>query len=260
MCLLVFAYRTHPRYPFIFAGNRDEFHGRPTAPAGYWADHPEILAGRDLKAGGTWLGVSRSGRFATVTNFREPNEQIADARSRGELVTNFLLDEGSPRDFRQAAAASGQLYNGFNLIFGHCSELHYVTNRDGVADYEISPGLYGLSNGRLDTSWPKVVRAKELFQKVVQRDHVDSEDLLALLTDEWRPSDEHLPRTGIDLSWERRVSSIFIRGDEYGTRASTAVLISGTGEVTLVERSFGPGGVEIGTQRFEFVAESAPVR
>src|SRR5690606_8204307 len=164
------------------------------------------------------------------------------------------------RAFGQAAAAPGQLYNGFNLVSGHCSALHYVTNRDGVAQRERSPGPYGLSNARLEAPWPELVPGEQLARIVVRTADVDSEDLLALLTDEWRPSDEQLSRTGIDLSWERRVSSIFIRGDEYGTRASTAVLISGTGEVTLVERSFGPGGVEIGTQRFEFVAESAPVR
>lgn len=249
MCLIVFSFRSHDRYPLIFAGNRDEFHGRPTAPAHFWEDHPGILAGRDLKAGGTWLGVSRAGRFATVTNFREPDENRPDARSRGELVTNFLLDARSPDVFLDEIVTSGAEYNGFNLIFGDAGHLYYASNSRGSAK-QLEPGLYGLSNGRLDTPWPKVRRAKELFREVTEREAVDSEALLDVLADEWRPPDDALPRTGIGVRWERMVSSIFIAGEEYGTRASTVVLIDSDGELTFVERSYGPGGAEAETEAF----------
>lgn len=258
MCLLVFSYRNHPKYPFIFAGNRDEFHGRPTAPAHFWEDHPTVLAGRDLKAGGTWLGISKDGRFATVTNFREPGDRRPDARSRGDLVTGFLIDEGPPEHFRKAIASTGDQYNGFNLIFGDTTQLHYVTNREGEGGFPIEPGLYGLSNGRLNTPWPKVERAKRLFQDVIASESFDAVDLLDVLADEWRPSDDLLPQTGIGLHWERAISSIFIRGDEYGTRASTVVLVDNDGFATFLERSFAPGGAIVGTERFDLTFSEAP--
>lgn len=249
MCLIVFSFRSHARYPLIFAGNRDESHGRPSAPAHFWDDHRSILAGRDRKAGGTWLGVSRAGRFATVTNFREPGEDHPEARSRGELVTNFLLDERPPDVFLDEIVESGAEYNGFNLIFGDARHLYYASNRRGSGK-PLEPGLYGLSNGRLDTPWPKVRRAKELFREVTEPSAIDPEALLDVLADEWRPPDDALPRTGIGLHWERMVSSIFITGDEYGTRASTVVLVDRDGELTFVERSYGPGGAETGTEAF----------
>ena len=257
MCLIVFSFRSHPSYPLIFAGNRDEFHGRPAAPAAFWTDHPDILAGRDLKAGGTWLGIRRNGRFATVTNYREPGEHRPDARTRGELVTSFLLHSDDDGRFVERLVTSRENYNGFNLIFGTPESMYYVSNRHD-SDVVLRPGLYGLSNGRLDTPWPKVRRAKELFRYATGSDRVDPAKLLNLLADEWRPPDDELPKTGIGLQWERMVSSIFIRGDEYGTRASTVVLVDKNGTATFVERSYAPGGVIAGTESFQFSLDREP--
>lgn len=250
MCLIVFSTQSHRNYSLIFAGNRDEFHSRPTAPA-HWDHHSGLLAGRDLKAGGTWLGVHRNGRFATVTNYREPGENRADAASRGALVTDILTSPDPADHFLKHIERTGEAYNGFNLIFGDPDQLFYTTNRASDAE-SLGPGTYGLSNGRLDTPWPKVQRAKKLFAESTAHASVDPEDLLTLLADEWRPSDEDLPRTGIGMRWERLASSIFIRDDEYGTRASSVVLIANDGTVTFVERSYAPGGVEVGTETFTF--------
>ena len=255
MCLIVFSLLEHPEYPLIFAGNRDEFHGRPTAPAHFWDEYPDLLAGRDLKAGGTWLGVRRNGRFATVTNYREPGEHRPDAKSRGALVTNFLMAAGSANRFAQSLEETGDEYNGFNLIFGGPDALYYLSNR-GEKPRRLGSGIYGLSNGSLDTPWPKVRRAKALFADATPaHKDVDPEALLGLLSDAWRPPDSELPSTGIGRRWEREVSSIFIAGDEYGTRASTVVLIAADGTATFVERSFAPGGTEMGTETFEFEVE-----
>lgn len=253
MCLLVFSFRQHPEYRLIFAGNRDEAHVRPSEPAHFWPDHPEILAGRDLVAGGSWLGISRTGRFATVTNFREPSEHRPDARSRGELVSGFLLADDEVAYLREVAER-GAAYNGFNLIVGGPSEMFYYSNVDGPPR-TLAPGTYGLSNGLLDTPWPKVRRARSLFEEVVARG-VDPDALLDVLADRTRAPDSELPDTGIGREQERAASSIFVDNEEYGTRASTVVLIGVDGQVTFVERTFDASGEPTGTRRFDFEIES----
>ena len=251
MCLLVFAFRAHPEYPLIFAGNRDEFHGRPTAPAGFWNDHSDLLAGKDLQAGGTWLGITTGGRFATVTNFREPDTRPEGMRSRGELVVNHLTRPESPVQFLDDLRPHAMHFSGFNLILGHRDGFYYFSNRNGEPR-TLKPGIYGLSNGLLDTPWPKVRRAKELFEEVLRRRDVEPDDLLGVLHDDVRPHDALLPHTGVGAEWERVLSSIFISGALYGTRASTVVTIHESGEIRFVERSFGPEGMEIGTRHFNF--------
>jgi uncharacterized protein with NRDE domain len=256
MCLLVFAFRSHPEYPLIFAGNRDEFHGRPTRGADIWDDHPELLAGKDLQAGGTWLGVTKAGRFATVTNFREPDIRGSRERSRGEIVVDYLTSPVSPPEFLTNLEADAQQYSGFNLLLGSADTFHYLSNRNGP-NTALSPDIYGLSNGMLDTPWPKVQRAKRLFEEVVERSAFTPEDLLDVLADRHLPVDEELPSTGFGLEWERVLSSIFISGPEYGTRASTVVLMHRSGEIVFVERSFAPGGGETDTRRFRFQTETS---
>lgn len=251
MCLIVFSFRDHPEYPLIFAGNRDELHGRPSAPAHFWDDAPTLLAGRDLKAGGTWLGVTRTGRFATVTNFREPGEHRPDARSRGELVTAFLQEDADAPAFLNDVHARADAYNGFNLILGDARQIYYLSNRNGCPR-ALEPSIYGLSNGWLDTPWPKVRRAKSMFKTLLQAGRIGPEPLLDLLRDEWRPTDEELPRTGMDLDIERKASAIFIADPAYGTRASTVVLMDRLGDLTFAERSFGPGGELLATKTFSF--------
>ena len=254
MCLLVFAFKMHADYPLIFAGNRDEFHGRPANAADLWDNHPELLAGRDLQAGGAWLGVTRTGRFATVTNFREPDVRGPGERSRGEIVVEYLTGSQSPPEFLAALEPDAQQYGGFNLLLGSADAFHYFSNRNGPST-SLRPDVYGLSNGWLDTPWPKVQRARRLFRDVVERGAFSPEDLLDVLADLHVPVDEDLPSTGIDLEWERVISSIFISGPEYGTRASTVVLMHRSGEIIFVERSFGPNGVETDTRRFRFQNE-----
>jgi uncharacterized protein with NRDE domain len=282
MCLIVFSYLEYADYPLIFAGNRDEFHGRPAAPAHFWGTHPDLLAGRDLQAGGTWLGVSREGLFATVTNYREPIKNSTTGRlSRGALVTEYLLKSTSVESHFADLAPRSADYNGFNLIFGRLDALYYFSNRgpkaesnqpnESVADgdayaadadayanprlHTIEPGLHGLSNEQLDTPWPKVRRAKELFRKAVEGVEPAFEPLLDLLADSRRASDHEVPSTGLDPELESRLSSIFIPGDDYGTRASTVVLMREDGLVQFAERTYGPGGVETGTRTFDYVVD-----
>lgn len=274
MCLIVFSFKEHADFPLVFAGNRDEFHSRRAASARFWERHPHLLAGRDLQAGGTWLGVTRDGRFATVTNFREPDPHVAKARSRGELVTDFLVRSVEPEPFLVRLRARAQQYGGFNLILGDARELYYFSNRNdvdrarrsahgggvGKAAVErdllaIEAGLHGLSNERLDTPWPKVRRAKALFREIVAEGEPDIESLLELLADDMQPTEELLPSTGLDTEWERALSSIFITGEVYGTRASTVVLMRRDGRITFSERAYGPGGGETGTETVEFMVE-----
>jgi uncharacterized protein with NRDE domain len=252
MCLLAFSYQSLADYPLVFAGNRDEFYGRPTAPAAFWDDAPHVLAGRDLEAGGTWMGVTRAGHWAVVTNVRDPDAYRADARSRGDLVAAYLRSEPDPRDYLRGVADEADRYNGFNLLAGTPDSLYYFSTRSGEVE-AVEPGVHGLSNDRLDTPWPKVRRAKEALRGTTADGHV-SEDALFDLLDDRRPApDEDLPDTGMGLERERMLSPIFIEGDRYGTRASTILLIGRDGTVLFVERTFEDGD-PAETRRFSFDA------
>ena len=244
MCLIVLAWRTHPDYPLVVAANRDEFFARPSAPAGFWPDAPEILAGRDLEAGGTWLGVSRRQRFAALTNFREGGQQLVDAPSRGALVADFLAAENDPETFLDALTRRQADFNGFNLFVGDGQRLGYYSNR-GPGPRWLAPGIYGLSNHLLDTPWPKLAAAKTAFANALE--HLpDSARLFELLADQEIVADTHLPETGVPLQWERILSAIFVSSPEYGTRASTLMTMNRSGQVNLVERSFGRNAVPLG--------------
>ena len=244
MCLIVLAWRTHPDYPLVVAANRDEFFARSSAPAGFWPDAPEILAGRDLEAGGTWLGVSRRLRFAAVTNFREGDRQLVDAPSRGALVADFLAAKNDPETSLEALVRRSAGFNGFNLFVGDGQRLGYYSNR-GPSPRWLAPGIYGLSNHLLDTPWPKLSAAKTAFAKALQ--HLpDSARFFELLADPEIVADTHLPETGVPLEWERILSAIFVNSPEYGTRASTLLTMHRTGQVTLVERCFGQNAIPLG--------------
>jgi uncharacterized protein with NRDE domain len=241
MCLIVLAHEAHPAYPLVVAANRDELHARPTAPAGWWEDAPEVLAGRDLRAGGTWMGVTRGGRFAAVTNFREwPPE--AGRRSRGELVAGFLRSEMDPEAYAREVEREGARYGGFNLLLGDGGSLAYLSNRaPGVRMLE--PGVYALSNHLLDTPWPKALRARRAMQDALAAAGGDGWDahLWEMLADRVAAADHHLPDTGTGAERERLLSPPFISAGEYGTRASTVLTIAAGGEVRFVERSVAPG-------------------
>lgn len=237
MCLILFAHKVHPDYPLVLAGNRDEYYDRPTAPAAFWADAPEILAGRDLVGGGTWLGITRTGRLATVANYRHPAEFHRPGLSRGLLTVDFLRGADSPSAYLETVARLGESYKGFNLLVGDGNAIAYYSNREGVIR-RLTPGVYGLSNALLDTPWPKVAQGKAALQKLLAAGPPEPEGLLAILADTSRPPDELLPDTGVGRERERLLSSPFIASTDYGTRASAVVLIDRTGEVTFIERSF----------------------
>lgn len=250
MCLILFAYRVHPAYPLVVAANRDEWFRRPTAPAAFWLDAPDVLAGRDLEQMGTWLGVTRSGRFAALTNYRDPASNRADAPSRGSLVSAFLRSTAPPMTYLERLRAESARFNGFSLLAADLGTLGYFSNREGELR-ELAPGLYGLSNSLLDVAWPKVEIGKARLAAALDGTP-DAEALLALLDDTGPASDHHLPSTGVSIEWERRLSSLRIVADGYGTRSSTVLLVGADGEVCFVERSFGESGAEAGIVRERF--------
>lgn len=261
VCLIAFAWQVHPAYPLIVAGNRDEFFARPTAPADWWADG-RTVAGRDLKAGGTWMGLSRDGRFAALTNVRDPSSVQPEAPSRGALVGRFLDDDRPAETVLDDIASDAHRYNGFNLL-----AMQWSTDPDrrgmwiaSQATVErVDPGLHGLSNARLDTPWPKVdaaiAAARESVSAATSADDL-IERLFAMLADRAIAPDERLPRTGVTLPVERALSAAFIRMPGYGTRASTVVLVDRDGDATFVERSCEPDAA-VEERRFELAFASA---
>ncbi|MGE0384603.1 MAG: NRDE family protein [Gammaproteobacteria bacterium] len=253
MCLILLAYRAHPRFRLVIAANRDEYHARAAHPAAFWDDAPAVLAGRDAVAGGTWLGVTRGGRFAGVTNVRSAAPPRSEAASRGHLVSDFLRGSVAAGEYLRVLAADGQRYNGFNLLADDGRALWYYSNRDERPPHELAPGIYGLSNGTLDEDWPKVRVGKAGLAAALHagRDP-DHEALLALLANRDIAPDHLLPDTGIDPVRERVLSSAFILGGEYGTRCSTAITIDHRGRTDFVERRFDSTGLATGTTRHGF--------
>jgi len=238
MCLLLMALNTHVTYPLILLANRDEYYERPSASARFWAEAPSVLAGKDLRAGGTWLGITRKGRIGAVTNYRDPASIREDAPSRGRLVSDFLLGQRGPEEFIDKLDREAWKYNGFNLIVGEKGQYYWYSNRgDGVRS--LPAGIYGLSNHLLDTPWPKVVKSKDaLMHLLSEREAPSLEELFLILTDHTIAGDEDLPDTGVGLEWERILSPVFIKSPTYGTRSSTVVLIDADNRVTFVEKTF----------------------
>jgi len=252
VCLILFAWQAHPDYRVVLAANRDEFHQRPTAAADFWPQRPELLAGRDLQAGGTWLGVMRSGRFAAVTNFREPLAPESPLeRSRGELVTDYLTGGLPPLEQAEQVRLSGPSYRGFNLLLGTPERLAYVSNRDEQGR-EVAAGCHGLSNDLLDTDWPKVRSGRARLQRLLEDDRVEPEALLDLLTERSLVPGDMPPGAGAGEIRRHLMNHYFIVSPEYGTRSSTVLLMDRSGGVTFVERRFAPDGSETGTSRFEW--------
>jgi uncharacterized protein with NRDE domain len=251
---MVVAWQASPAARLAVAANRDEFLARPTATAAWWADAPDVLAGRDLRSGGTWLGVTRTGRFAALTNFRDLTAvRRNDAPSRGALVGDFLRGKESAADYVSRVRASAGAFDGFNLLVSDDDELLSFSNVEGDP-VSLNPGVYGLSNHLLETPWPKVVAARARLAHALA-DSQDAEELegrlLALLGDRSLASDDTLPDTGLPLDWERALSAAFVALPDYGTRASTAVVATGE-RVRFVERSFGEGGAPLGEVRETF--------
>jgi uncharacterized protein with NRDE domain len=257
MCLLVVAWLSHPRYRLVVAGNRDEFHDRPAAPLNWWSDAPGILGGRDLRAGGTWLGLARSGRFGLVTNFRDADAvPSAGAPSRGQLVPDYLRAGGAASQFLGALQAESAGFAGFNLLVGDATGVHYYSNVGAEPPRALPPGIYGLSNHRLDEPWPKLTRTRERLTAALAHDILDPAALLELLADRTPAADPAPSHSGLPPDLERALSAPFVRHERYGTRCSTVVLVEHHRHTVVLERRFDAAGAQSGTTRIEF-AETA---
>ena len=256
MCLILVAWQAHPAFPFVLAANRDEFFARRSASADFWTDRPQLLAGRDLEAGGTWLGMTRSGRFAALTNFRDPGSHKPQAPSRGKLVADFLSGDMSSDAYLDTLNPAA--YNGFNLLLGTIAG----DNRQLVAFSNISnqrhslaPGVYGLSNHLLDTPWPKVGAGKTALTAALTA-LPDENPLAGLLRDDTVHPDQSLPVTGVSLEWERLLSAAFIRSPDYGTRCSTVIKLDAMHTASFDEQTWLPDGHAGARRRFRFILET----
>ena len=255
MCLIIFAYDVHPSYKLVLAANRDEFYDRPSASADFWKDCPDLLAGRDLKGKGTWLGVTRQGKFAAITNYRDPASFMFDAKSRGKLVKDFLGSKNNAEEFIKKISRQDAKYNGYNLILQDSGGFYYYSNRGGEKQ-KITAGIHGLSNHLLNTPWPKVVRGKKLMKEALKSKRAAMEEaLFALLSDRRFPPPEKLPSTGVDKEWEKVLSPIFIKSPHYGTRSSTVLLIGKNRRVTFIEKNYDGGDEPWLVNRFNFILD-----
>lgn len=252
MCLIIFAFRSHREYPLIIAANRDEFYDRPTAEASFWEDAPEVLGGRDLKEGGTWMGIERRGRLAAVTNYRDPRFMKNAAPSRGRLVSSFLTSEEEPVSFLRRVSEGAAGYSGFTLLLGSPEGLWCYSNAGGGIT-PVQPGIRGLSNHFMDTPWPKVERGKQMMTKLLdETDRPSPEMILDILEDAHHPPDHRLPHTGVGIELERMLSPLFITSPFYGTCSSTVLLVNREREVLFVEKDQRPGPSKRAVSRFAF--------
>ena len=252
MCLVVFAWQVHPQYRLIVAGNRDESHRRPTQDAHWWPDNESLLAGRDLQAGGTWLAVSKSGRFATVTNFHEGLSSRAGRKSRGALVMDFVTDTSSPQEYESSIAYDE--YAGFSLLLCDGESMSYLSNRDDL-EANLDPGIYGLSNASLDTPWSKVVRARSGLESLIDSSEVNETELMRLLADRTPAAVDEVETEGLPFEIARALTAPFIIAPEYGTRSSSTVLWGIDDVIDICERRFDPSGKTTGESRFRFQVE-----
>jgi uncharacterized protein with NRDE domain len=240
MCVIFFAYRHHAEYPLVLLANRDEFYERPTAAAHFWEDAPQIYAGRDLVRGGTWLGVTKSGRFAAVTNYRDPGAPQGKF-SRGDLVGDFLKTEEPVEDYLTKIRSAGADFSGFNLLVGEINSrtktFGYYSNRADKVKI-LAPGIYGLSNHLLDTPWRKVEKGKSELSALLRNKETEKSKFFDILSDKTFADDKELPDTGIGYEREKLLSAIFIETPVYGTRSSSLVMIDKNYEISLDERNF----------------------
>jgi uncharacterized protein with NRDE domain len=259
MCLILFSHDNHPHYRLVLLANRDEFYKRPTAGLSFWEDAPQVLGGRDLEAGGTWLAISTRGRLAAITNYRDPSTASKNGPSRGALVADFVTGDEPPEDYLERVSRLDNRYDGYNLIVGDPGGLYYHSNRgSGVA--AVAPGSHGLSNHLLDTPWPKVSKGVDDLKRLLQGGRrPELEDYFSLLSDDTPFPDADLPQTGVGLAWERLLSPRFIVSPQYGTRSSAVILIDRQGQVTFAERRTDPargGSAARQTCRFDLAIPS----
>ncbi|MBK7109981.1 MAG: NRDE family protein [Bacteroidetes bacterium] len=239
MCLINFAFKYHTDYPLIVVANRDEFYNRPTESLHWWEDKPNILAGRDLKDGGTWMGITKEGKFAALTNYRDPQHIKENVQSRGELIPMYFNQEISLNTFHEYLKKHGSDYNGFNLIYGDTEHLFYYANK-GNRWEEITPGVYGLSNAFLDTPWPKTQQSKEAFKQLLDKNVFTENTMIDLLSDKNLAAENTLPNTGVPPELEKKLSAMFIETENYGTRLTSYLRIDKNQQVHFIEKSFVP--------------------
>ncbi|WP_339784312.1 MAG: NRDE family protein [Imperialibacter sp.] len=251
MCLITFAWKHHPNYQLILVANRDEFYERPTAPLGYWNDNPDILGGRDLKEGGTWMGMHRSGRMTAITNHRDLTNIKASAPSRGNLTKDFLAGSQSSPSFYEGVKGQLDLFNGFNLLTLENNELYYFNNIQKEL-LQVKPGIYGLSNAFLDTPWPKVQKAKRYFEATLKKDHPSATEMIEWMGDGELAPDEQLPATGVSADWEKQLSAMCIQTENYGTCCTTVITIDHGGGVEYTEKTYAVGNRRPGTVSVQF--------
>lgn len=240
MCILFVAVRQHPEYPLLIAANRDEFHRRPTSASGFWQDQPDILAGRDIQGGGTWMGINRRGQIAALTNIRSPSTFVADKPSRGHLVSDYLAGS-TATDYAKWLRQYRNNYNGYNLLFGHWHSLSVYNNHTDQLTL-LENGVYGLSNADIHSPWPKTSKGVAALTNYCHLGSTDIEMLFNILRDETPADEACLPDTGVSKEWEKRLSSIFICSEEYGTRTSTLLMVNRHSQISWHERSFLPSG------------------
>lgn len=244
MCLVNIAFQVVPEIPLVLAANRDEFYNRPTAPSHWWEDAPHILAGKDLSKGGTWLGVSKTGRICALTNYRDPSEFSADKESRGHIVRSFLEGEMHTRMFLEELDRGKERYPGFNVVAGTKEAIYSFSSKSGEPPSKLPPGIHSVSNAFMNTPWPKIMKTKKKLAEWVDNDEQgDYSGLFDLLADETHAPDEQLPQTGVSLEWERLLSPVFIKSKNknYGTRSSTVVLMKQNDSIEWMERTFEKG-------------------
>ncbi len=258
MCILFIANKMREDYPLIIAANRDEFYARPTAPSTFWDEHPNLLAGQDLEANGTWMGVTRNRNLAALTNVRDPQNINNNAVSRGELVANWLKQDSVDRSHAAQSQYLATLentrsqYNGYNLLFGHVDALRVYNNVNNSTHF-IEQGVYGLSNADIATPWPKVTQGvTALNHFVTNEDVINDDDLFGILRRDNKADDALLPDTGVGYEWEKALSSIFIQTEKYGTRTSTLLLVDKNKTLTWKERCFSHKGETLETREFSF--------
>jgi uncharacterized protein with NRDE domain len=256
MCLVVLAFDCHPRYRLVLAANRDEFHDRPAAPLAWWAEAPDLLGGRDLAAGGTWLGVDRRGRVGVITNYRDPATFRPGAASRGALIPRFLAGTAPAGEFAASLADEAGELSGFSLLLFDGRRLAYAANQPESRASALEPGIYGLSNHALDTPWPKLALTRERFAAEVAADRLEPGPLLQMLRDRRPAPDEALPDTGVGRERERLLSSPFIVSQDYGTRCTTVVLVGHEGDISVAECRYDRGGEPVGRTTVTFVAKA----
>jgi uncharacterized protein with NRDE domain len=254
MCLIIFAHQQHSSYPLLVAANRDEYYRRPTREAHIWSGPERLLAGKDLTAGGTWLGITGNGRFAAITNHRNPARTPEQPRSRGLLTLDFLRGQMNPLDYLQELSRSGREYAGFNLLLGDGDKLCYYSNVQGEPE-PLEPGIYGLSNALLDTPWPKLDQGRRRMQELISDQRLEADDQghanLARVVADRKPNPEHpIEDENLDPGLARLLSAQFICSDEYGTRATTSLLVHRNGEISFGERNFSAGGKAVGSSVF----------